>query len=133
MKTLPNPTVLYFQIYNESRKDTCFSSLFKYGRFPISRQKGNNLFSLTNVTISDLSPSEFPFYFQDKSCFFVLSNSNESPLETENFLWVELLDGHMYYMLPSIQPNSGRISYYTGPPSFLDDLSSSLYIGEVKS
>ena len=62
----------------------------------------------------------------------MLSNSHTPPEETKKFMWVELLNDHIYCMLPSVQPNSGRIRYYTSEPEFLTDLSYTLYIGEVR-
>ena len=53
------------------------------------------------------------------------------PKETNKFMWVELLDDHVYCMLPSIQPDSGRVRYYSSQPDFLPELNFTLYIGEV--
>ena len=46
-------------------------------------------------------------------------------------MWIEVIDGHTYCMLPSIQPHSGRIAYYTREPSFVREFSYNFYIGEL--
>lgn len=68
---------------------------------------------------------------QDHSFFYTLTNSIRSPIRTTEFHWVELLSGHIYCALPSIQANCGRISYYTRAPSFIKELNYFLYIGQV--
>ena len=68
---------------------------------------------------------------QDRTTYYVLSNNRISPIETNSFMWIEVIDGHTYCMLPSIQPHSGRIAYYTREPSFVREFSYNFYIGEL--
>ena len=47
-------------------------------------------------------------------------------------MWIELLDGHTYCMLPFIQKHIGQLSYYTKKPNFIKEFRYYFYIGDIQ-
>ena len=73
----------------------------------------------------------FPASPKQDSHVYLLGTSCFAPVELDQKIQVEYLEGHIYCLLPSYQPTLGTVCYHTECPQFITDFSFGIDIGAV--